>query len=110
MVTLNLNNLNLNNLNEYIPHSIQRLSANGSGVWAYRQMGQDVSPHFTRQLEWKVWLHNIVRIPSTLSSILSRQTGHDGNSVCPLKGIPLSPTSTLDTNTMWQTTSGSREL
>lgn len=43
--------------------------------------GQELSPHFLRQSQWKVWLHKIVNRPVAEASIRSRQTGHVGSSI-----------------------------
>ena len=45
-----------------------------------------VSLHWSKQLPWNEWLHRIVSMPSTDSSILSRQMWHVGNSVSPGTG------------------------
>lgn len=72
--------------------------------------GHVESPHLIRQFAWNAWLHKIVKTPSTLSSIRSKHTGHVGNSVWFNGGNPSWPHSTVDTQTAWQTESGSSEL
>ena len=71
-----------------------------------------VSTHLARQAPWKEWLQRIVKIPSTDSSIRSRQTVQMGNSVKPdpgeinplEKSISSSPQiSTRAIYTKWQT-------
>jgi hypothetical protein len=45
-----------------------------------RQTGQPAPFQFCKQVQWKTWEHGIVINP-LVSSILSKQTGHVGNSI-----------------------------
>lgn len=93
-----------------LPHSSHSDDSCCSGIWTHLQTGHVASPHCSKQLVWKAWLHRIVRTPATDSSIRSRQTAHIGSSVWPGGGVPSNAHSTFDTQTILQIASGSKLL